>query len=629
MELTNEMKDALQIDEETEFSFNSASNKWGRDGAAAEAAVTQRPEEMVTTTNPVVGQQYKIEEGNIPSKSGGQPEGCVQTVITPIPEVKEPNSSSLWQMNHPFDIAAITSKLSLIHRHRAAVEKEQEYALKHHDKMQIQHHINMMIGLRPISLTGNVNINVDTPFDALPIQLQALAKSISLSRNVPVDGVIPGLLSTIFMATRGKFQIEVRSGYLEAMTAYFVVAMPSGFKKSSIIQLLRSVFDKFIEKLQDEFDIKFPNQKLLMKLYKKLEKKQLKICADQINVSDQSEINNIIIDMEKSLEAIGKKLLQAASRPLLFNDSPTMKRLAENIMAQYGFLAIFEAEAGIWKLRVRPCDDTILLKAYTMECFGSETSTNGSISIQFPCLAVCSYIQPGVALELYSKDSLSDDGLLHRVLPTFCFTKPDVIELSPQDVDPVLMVMYEQKIISIMEYCWAESGTVKRVIELLQMTDDARNEHFNYSQRVNIHIYEGRFNNCQAFASKLAGHAVRLAAAIHFFEHDKPWDNAIGLSAMKSGIALAEFFAEHAIFAFNKKQNDSFVYASKILDWVKRNRRDVFEPRDAQRGIHDSKSNQIEAGIDLLIKNSYLVQYQNYKGKMVYIVNPNAFREDC
>lgn len=120
---------------------------------------------------------------------------------------------------------------------------------------------------------------------------------------------------------------------------------------------------------------------------------------------------------------------------------------------------------------------------------------------------------------------------------------------------------------------------------------------------------DGKFKNYESFASKLAGHAVRLAGAVHFLQHEKPWEKPIDASAMRAGIALAEFYAEHAMFAFDNKQNDSVVYAKKILKWVKRHSKSIFEPREAQRGVGHCKINQIEAGIDLLLKNNYLAQH--------------------
>ncbi len=169
---------------------------------------------------------------------------------------------------------------------------------------------------------------------------------------------------------------------------------------------------------------------------------------------------------------------------------------------------------------------------------------------------------------------------------------------------------------------------MNREIETLKMTDGARQEYFNFSHRVGIQTHDGKFKDCEAFADKLAGHAVRLSGAVHFLKHDTPWEEPIDSSAMRAGIALAEFYAEHAKFAFDKKQNDSVVYARKILKWVKRHRKATFGQREAQRGVGHCKINQIEAGIDLLLKNSYLAQHLNYKGKLVYIVNPNTFREE-
>jgi len=169
---------------------------------------------------------------------------------------------------------------------------------------------------------------------------------------------------------------------------------------------------------------------------------------------------------------------------------------------------------------------------------------------------------------------------------------------------------------------------MNREIKKLKMTDSAYQEYIMYRQRVDIQRDDGKYHNCEALASKLHGHAIRLAAGIHFLKNDTPWDALIDSASMRGGIKLANFYAEHAIFAFDKKQNDSSVYARKILKWAKRHRRAIFEQRDAQRGVGHCKIDQIEAGIDLLLRNNYLAPHLNYKGKMLYIVNPNIFRAE-
>lgn len=631
MKLTNQLKDALLKDECIELSYNFDQNPSRNAGPVIDVSIhPQMPVQMTAENASLVMERLESGEGIESASSTDLPETSSSTQAETVPDVKEPSASPPPEMNQPYDVAAITSRLNLIHRHRAAVEKEQEYALEYHDKMQIQGIQNFMLGVRPIPITDNVNVKISAPVDTLPSKWKLLLIAISVFLNVPIESLISVLFAVFYTTIRGKYRIEVMKDYCEALTEYFIVVMHSGSKKSAIVNIFKSPINKYVEKLQCDYDNKYINKEGRLKIYKNIEKNQIKTCARQIDVNDLSEIDHVIDGIEKSLDPLRRKLIHTLDRPNPFNDSPTMKKLGENLRDQNEFISFIEEEPGFLKNRISPKENTIFLKGYMMESYGSETSTNGSVLLHSPCIACCFYTQPGVASKFYSNIRFQDDGLLPRFLPVYCLDNPTVILDIPQCIDPVLMAMYEQKINSIMDYTWAENGSGRREIEILRLTEDASQEYFRFSQKVSMQTRDGKFDACRAFASKLAGHAVRLAGIIHFLEHDKPRENSIGLSAMRSGIAFAEFYAEHAIFAFNKKQNDSFVYAEKILKWVKRLHISDFEHRDAHRAFGGRcKSEQIEAGIDLLIKNNYLAQYLNYKRKMVYIVNPNAFREDC
>lgn len=526
-------------------------------------------------------------------------------------------------------IKAATNEQRAINNNRAEYERTLKNRIKDHDTFQQQNILNKMSFTHPIPIIDNVSIKVEFPLHVFPIEYQALIRDRSEDLNVRIEPAATLLLASTIIATRGKFKIEVRKNHLEPFTEYFIVVMPSGEKKSPLLESYKYGFDNIVEALQAEYEKNVPNKRRLEKMYKKLERKLLNDLMKGVDLETISDINLGMKEVDDALAPLKEKLNELPSRPMIFNDFPTMKKLAQNMQAQLEFLAIFDAEAGLWKSRVNGHDDTILLKGYTMEYFGNETATNGSVTMTSPCLTICSLIQPGVAFNLYSKEDLKDDGLLPRILPLFCLSKPRIQGSKPRHPNSELTELYETKINWIFKYCWASNANGNnRTIEILNMTDNAYAAYVKYSDMVNLQSDEGRFKHCKAFANKLAGHAVRLAGAIHFLKHDTPWEEPIDSSAMMAGIELAEFYAEHAIFAFDKRQNDSVVYARKILKWVKRQHKTTFGQREAQRGVGHCKINQIEAGIDLLLKNNYLAQHLNYKGNVVYIVNPNTFREE-
>ena len=168
----------------------------------------------------------------------------------------------------------------------------------------------------------------------------------------------------------------------------------------------------------------------------------------------------------------------------------------------------------------------------------------------------------------------------------------------------------------------------KRPIFTINLTPEAYKEHVEYKHMINSQISYGKYNNCESFGSKLAGHAVRLAGAVHFLQHEEPWNEPIDASAMKGGIAIAEFFAEQARSVFDHERVESLKIAKKILNKIIKKRiRPYFSLRDAHRKVGSGRYtvNQISLGLDMLESHHYIASYTDLANKTTFIVNPNIF----
>jgi hypothetical protein len=153
----------------------------------------------------------------------------------------------------------------------------------------------------------------------------------------------------------------------------------------------------------------------------------------------------------------------------------------------------------------------------------------------------------------------------------------------------------------------------ERTLHVLELTDDARKLWRDYASHVVAGIHAGRFSDFEAFGEKLAGHAVRLAGAAHLLKHEVPHEHMIDAETMDAGIALAEFFAEHAVAAYDKSRLQGLKYAKKILNWVDRHRKPVFTARQVHRGVGHCKSVEITAGLDLLEQHGIIGRYVTTK----------------
>lgn len=324
---------------------------------------------------------------------------------------------------HPISPLERAQQEIMQNRSAVALDKSREEVSRMLDKKDLEFDLNQIwhdLRFRKIKkLPRELSVDADFPFNKLPDWVVRVAKKISKSLKVPIEAVLIALLAAIFIACRGSFVIEVNKNYLEALTAYLLVAIPSGGKKSAIVRLFRKIFEEFEAELQQIYDADsfYRETKFtaLMTIKKKYRDKLLKSLDDESleNIQDYSR------QLAEKLKPIELELKKMRARPKLLIDSPTPKGLAKEMERQGEFIGIFEAEGGLIKHRIRASDDNILLKGYTMEPFGDETSAGDTIIMSRPCLAWCSFVQGVVAEKLYANEDLNSDGLTPRILCAF------------------------------------------------------------------------------------------------------------------------------------------------------------------------------------------------------------------
>jgi len=331
--------------------------------------------------------------------------------------------------------------------------------------------------------------------------------------------------------------------------------------------------------------------------------------------------------ISEKLEILERETQQLQSRPKLLIDSPTSKELSMEMARQGEAIGIFEAEGGIWKHRVRSSDDNIFLKGFTGEPFGDETTAE-SVTMRKPCLAICNYIQEPVAEKLYSNDALKGDGMLPRILPVFVSKNHGNRAPYPREVSDELVKKYSDKIHSLFSIQRPTGIKGERTYYDLELTGDARKVWQDYANWIANKISAGAFKDFEAFGEKLAGHAVRLAGALHLLKFDVPHDHQIDAATMNAGVNLAEYFANHAYAAFDKDRLQGVKYAKKILKWISLHKETQFTERDAQRGVGHCTIADIRAGMDVLEKHGYIGRYVT-KQTTHCIVNPNIGYQTC
>lgn len=495
--------------------------------------------------------------------------------------------------------------------------KSQEDMIKLQEKQANEYAINQLRSqlalMKMMPLQKELDVAVPFPLEKLPDWTARLISETAYSLQVPKEAVAPGLLGATFIGARGNYVVQVKKDYQEAVTEYILVIMPSGGRKSAIVGFFRKPIDEVEAELQIAFDLDAPNRKIELEALIAIKEKYKAKFMSKLNLKSLANLKEYAQQVAEVLEPVEREIQNVKARPKLLMDSPTSKALAMEMARQDEAIGLFEPEGGVWKHRIRASDDNIYLKSATMEPFGDETNTAGTAVMRRPCLACCSYVQGVVAEILYSKDGLKRDGLLPRILPAFVSWRDENRDPNPMDVSDELVEMYSAKIRSLLDIQRPEGQDGERPLHVLELTDDARKLWRDYASHVVAGIHAGRFTDFEAFGEKLAGHAVRLAGAVHLLKHEVPHEHMIDAETMDAGIALAEFFAEHAVAAYDKSRLQGLKYAKKILNWVDRHRKPVFTARQVHRGVGHCKSVDITAGLDLLEQHGIIGRYVTTK----------------
>ena len=224
-----------------------------------------------------------------------------------------------------------------------------------------------------IALQEKLSVSTPVPLEIFTDWAVSLVTEIAHSLQVKIEAVVPALLGAIFIGARGNYVIKVNNNYQEPLTEYIIITMQSGGGKSAIVNFFRKPINDHEAELQFDFDANATIRKINREVLDSIKRKVISKGTAKLYLEPPEKIILFSQVLSEKLESVVGEIQQLKARPKLLTDSPTSKKLSMD-MAQNGeSIGIFEAEGGIWKHRLRPSDDNIYLKGYTMEPFGDET----------------------------------------------------------------------------------------------------------------------------------------------------------------------------------------------------------------------------------------------------------------
>jgi hypothetical protein len=366
----------------------------------------------------------------------------------------------------------------------------------------------------------------------------------AVCETVRVLESLPGCCTLGILSAAIGARLQVRSGANRVTRGnlYVTPSAESGSGKSETFRHLAKPFLKFEAERVEHWKAEIQPGLLAERKVLEAEIAQLTKLAGKANGANQREkIRAQLKDKLAALDNVETKL----RAPALSCEDVTSEKLAV-LLANNGeqlaslsadALAIIDILLGRYN-KLDRTDEGIYLKAFTGDRCKVDRQSRESVLLESPCLSALWLTQPDKLESLLAERSLSDGGLIPRILVCHTHCEAQEIIKDAPEISPAIEKAYADLIRTLIEtYRLAdEPFTIEPTPEVLE----AMNAHYNRivkrrrTDLRDVTIYAARWNE-QAWRIVVCLHAGLHGAHAH--EHPLELDTA------KRAIKLADWFA--------------------------------------------------------------------------------------
>jgi hypothetical protein len=431
-----------------------------------------------------------------------------------------------------------------------------------------------------------VPLHVDLPElplgDIAPV-LRDLVAEVAEATQTPPDVAFMMALAAVSTATVGAFQVEVQRGWFEVLSLYTVAALPSGARKSAVVQMIAAPLVHAEQLLALEARAGITEDLTLRQVREDQAQAQRKKAAKSKAPEDEA-------DLVSMMQALKRMEEDAPVEPRLLAEDVTAERLAVMMAEQGGAMGVLSAEGTILHTLVDRYTDSpnvdLLLKAHPGEPYRVDRMSRPSIHLARTHLGLGLAIQPVILDHVGEKKLLLRNGFLNRFLFAIPRNLLGTRLLHPAPVSLGVEAAWNHRISALLQAgrtqraqdCLATCTLTPAAAELL----DAFRAHLE----PRLHPQLGDLTGITEWASKLPGALVRIAALTTLLE--EPDARTVEAVAMRHALDLADYLIAHAREAFRRMTSTSrhnTTEAGQVLRWITDNDLASFTTRDAFQGL--------------------------------------------
>jgi len=430
------------------------------------------------------------------------------------------------------------------------------------------------------------------PAEVLPGWLAEMVYAVTEFTQTPVD--LPGCIGLACLSTAagGRAEIEVRGSWREPTNLFTVVVLPPGSRKSAVFAAMVAPILDAERRLVEQTKPVIVEAELSARVAGKAAERAALAAA----AADAGSRDTLLA--EATAAAMQADTVTVPVEPQLVADDVTSETAASLLAAQGGRLAVLSPEGGIFATIAGRYSGTpnleVFLKGHAGDMLRVGRLSRRAEHIDKPALTLGLAVQPEVLRDIATMPGFRGLGLLARIL----FALPDnTVGRRRPGADPVPAPVAEAYRTNLAALVLTLAEWTDPAVLVLNPDADARV--LALEQQVEPRLAPGgAWGHIVDWGSKYVGAVVRLAGLIHLAEHlHDGWGAPIGADTVERAALLGEYFAAHALAAFDDMGADPATRnARHILAWIERTGAAGFTKRELFRAV---KSAQLPTVADL------------------------------
>jgi hypothetical protein len=475
------------------------------------------------------------------------------------------------------------------------------------------------------------------PVDVFPEWLADMVSAVAEATQTPIDLAGCVALACLSTAAGGKVLVQVDRSWLEQVNLYTVTALPPGSRKSPVFRAMTSALKAAQAELRAAAAPRITEAATLARVANARAEKLAK-------VAEVATANPADALADATAAAMEAAALIVPAVPKLMTDDVTPEACVSLMDQQGGRIAVLSAEGDVFatltgtRYSAAP-NLAVFLKAHVGDSIEVDRKGRESESIERPAMTLGVTTQPTTLQGLASQPGFRDRGVLGRILYSLPANTVGERNNTPTPVPESVETTYRDALQTLV-LLLADYDTPRH----LELTTDARRILLDFQDWIEprLHPRTGQLAPITDWASKLAGHVVRIAALLHLAHtFTTGYAGPVTDDTMRDAERVGRYYLDQALAVYDLmgRSHPGLDDARDVLAWITkfcdRTGRDTFARRDALRGLQSNRfptAEDLEPALKLLTEHGQIrpkAAEKNSKGgrpSHTYEVHPTVLQ---